>query len=226
LGLYSGVSTALLGMGDASAASASRAPSCDVTLAWLGDGERLRPLMALGVALLDLDLDEDDFAGVAVAAGERVVAREERPREVGERPREVAGDELREVVVGALDRDRDVARDVAVGDREAAVEELRELRSLTLSLRRDDRPREVIDREVVDRPRERDVLPPEPDREEPPLFDRPTELCTRDVLLEVARDLDADADVREREGDDARPERWPNNPFSLCFSSSLPFPPT
>ena len=118
-----------------------------------------------------------------MGASHRVVAREERPREVGERPREVAGDELREVVVGALDRDRDVARDVAVGDREAAVEELRELRSLTLSLRRDDRPREVIDREVVDRPRERDVLPPEPDREEPPLFDRPTELCTRDVLL-------------------------------------------
>jgi hypothetical protein len=42
----------------------------------------------------------------------------------------------------------------------------------------------------------------------------------------VARDLDADADVRERDGDDARPERWPNNPVSLCFSSSLPFPPT
>ena len=64
------MSTALLGTGDASAASASRASPCDVTLAWLGDGERLSPLMALGVALLDLDLDEDDFAGVAVAAGE------------------------------------------------------------------------------------------------------------------------------------------------------------
>lgn len=116
-------------------------------------------------------------------ASHRVVPREERPREVGERPREVGGDELREVFVRALDRDRDVARDVAVGDREAAVEELRELRWLALSLRRDDGPREVIDREVVDRPRERDVLSPELDRDEPPLLDRPSELRARDVLL-------------------------------------------
>lgn len=65
------MSTALLGTGDASAASASQVASCDVTLAWLGDDERLRLLMALGVALRDLgDLDKDDFEGVAVAAGE------------------------------------------------------------------------------------------------------------------------------------------------------------
>jgi hypothetical protein len=118
-----------------------------------------------------------------VRASHRVVVREEGPREVGERPREVVGDELTEVSVRALDRDRDVVRDVAKGDREEAVEELRELRELTLSLRRDDGPRESIDREVVDRPRERAVYPPEPDREEPPLLDRPSELCTRDVFL-------------------------------------------
>jgi hypothetical protein len=45
------------------------------------------------------------------------------------------------------------------------------------------------------------------------------------TCLEVARDLDADADVRERDGDDVRRERSPKVPFSLSFSSSLPFPP-
>ena len=73
--------------------------------------------------------------------------------------------------------------EIGVASTKAFTTQLVGLMLLTLSLRRDDRPREVIDREVVDRPRERDVLPPEPDREEPPLLDRPTELCTRDVLL-------------------------------------------